>query len=239
MIFEMKKNDEGQGPKLFIPTYAAFTVYLMWENEILKIFAVKSKKSPSYPCGFSGGKEELVDKKDVSATRIREHFEETRLESHDPAEFLLKITRKNNQIEMVKSEIFNISIEPFINYFFYCFENADPEIRPKLLPKESVEALGYFTLSEFDSLLLKQSHRIAFFELCYVLEEKFINNSFLQEELKKCMYLFFERPSLVGNVLMYKFDNRSQTSESSEKILPYLFDKKLWEGLRIFSNPKG
>jgi hypothetical protein len=228
-----KYADKGQNtPKGFQPTYAAFTAVIKYtQSRTINIFGVKTNKAKVYNWGYSGGKEEEIDEGNLFKTRRREYLEETTMDDPNPSEKYFSLTRRNNQGSVCNQE--------FANHFLVSFQEIEPTTKPKLSPKESVEGFGWFNLSEFENLMLKQNHRIAFIELCYWLEEKHSkSNDSLKMQLSKCAYQVFERPSTVGNVLRFKFDDRSQTTDYSKQALPFLINPKLFEGFKIYKNHK-
>ena len=233
MVKTQKENNKDSESKLFVPNYAAFTVRLKFdENGHLKSFGVKSKKCPKFNWGSSGGKEEPNDNGNPEKTSQREYEEETAMEDLNPIEKYFSISRGNNQTRDGSNRL-----KEFVNHFFVSFQKIEPRTKPQLSQKESIEALGWFTLYEYEHLLLKQNHRLAFIELCYLLEERFPEDEILFEDLKKCAYSLFERPSDVGGVYMLKCVNG--TSSFNEKVLGYVLPSNLIEGLKIEINPKG
>ncbi len=223
-------SSDGSEPLLFSPNYASFTARLKYDDYgHIKIFAVKTKKAPVFNWGLSGGKEEVVDNGNLLKTSSREYTEETTMEDFNDAELYFIVSRNNNLVSLYK--------RPFVNYFLVSFQDVEPVAKPKLSPKESVEGIGWFNLKEYEDLPLKQSHRLAFVELCYWLKEKFGNDQNLLDDLSKCSFQIFERPSKAGNLLMWKHDGG--TSEFSKKSISYFLSNNLTDGLKIEENPKG
>jgi hypothetical protein len=236
IILKVKKIklEDGKGlepnPFPFSPSYASFTARLKYDDYgRIKIFAVKTKKAPIFNWGFSGGKEESIDDKDFLKTSNREYTEETTMEDLNKSKLYFSVSRKDNLIKLYE--------KPFINYFLLSFQDIEPIAKPKLSPKESVEGIAWFSLKEYEDLPLKQSHRLAFVELCYYLKENFGHDQNILEDLLKCSYQIFERPSEVGNVLMWKHENG--TSLFSKNSIGYFLSNNLSDGLKIEENPKG
>lgn len=235
MVNEIKKEGNGEASVSFESTYSAFTAHLkQCEDGHYKIFGVKTSKCPIFNWGFSGGKEDVQDGGKIINTSKREHIEETTTDNPNPVEPYFKIVRTNNL-----DKGFEVKRE-FVNYFLLSFMTVEPTERPHLSPKESIIGMGWFTFHEFERLMLKQNHRIAFVELCYLLDEhaREKGDSILQEDVSQCVYKLFERPSSVGNVLMYKYEDDKGTSDWSRKSLFYLINPSLFEGFKIFANPK-
>lgn len=222
------RKEIKKGQNAFQSKYAAFTGRLRYNNNgNLEIFAVKTSKAKDFPWGFSGGKEEIVDKENIFLTSRREYLEETTMEDPNRSEIFFKLKRKNNS-----------SIGEFANYFLVSFQEIEPTTRPKLVQKESVVGMSWGSLSEFENLSLKQNHRIAFVELCYWLQEKHAKNDpSIARQLSKCSYQVFERPSITGCVLRFKYDEKSKSTETARKSLPFLINPKLFEGFKIYKNP--
>ena len=163
---EVIDEEVSQPSSKFEPSFAAFTAILkLCEDFRYRIFGVKTSKAQIFNWGLSGGKEELVDKGNFYNTRRREYVEETATDDPNESNIYFQIKRKNNLDQG------SPTMRDFINYFLLSFQKIEPTTRPKLSPKESVIGMGWFTLSEFEQLMLKQNHRVAFIELCYFLEE--------------------------------------------------------------------